>query len=236
MEHIRFGETTPLGHRHPQRPKVPDRRRVDRGYSFAARLGRLIATVDQRTLACCFWSTARLHRGRWRCRQRLITEPRWHTQSAADNGDDPHSSARPMVYLCYAPGRHATLGEAWRAAVGCHGDRESAAASWRADVGALLGWIDVDMRGSPMLAGGVDGTILLDGPTTTVAEIVWRHNRTQDAAFVYVDLVDLCRALECAQRTSAHRVADAVAVGILCLLMTLVTATAALAYAAATGP
>lgn len=141
-----------------------------------------------------------------------------------------------MVYLSYAADRHATLGEAWRAAVGCHGDRESGATPWRADVGALLGWIDVDTRGSPMLAGAVDGAILLDGPTTTVAEIVWRHSCTQDAAFVYVDLVDLCRALECAQRMSAHRVADAVAVAILCLLMTLITATAALTYAAATGP
>lgn len=137
-----------------------------------------------------------------------------------------------MVCLCYVPDRHATLGEAWWAAVG----RESGAASWRADIAALLGWIDIDARGSPMLAEGADGVVLLDGPTTVVAEIVWRRNCTQDATFVHVDLVDLCRALECAQRTPAHQITDAVSVGVLCLLTTLVAALGALTYATAAGP
>ncbi|AGO82105.1 hypothetical protein pdul_cds_178 [Pandoravirus dulcis] len=238
MELIRFGETTPLGHRHPQRPKPPDGRRVDRGYSFAARLGRLIATVDRRTLAGCFWSTAHLHQGRCLSCRHPPTEPQWHKKSTVDNdnnGDDPHCGARPLVYLGHAPDRHATLAEAWCAAVGCHGDRASGAASWRADIAALLGWIDVDTHRSPMFVERVDGAILLDGPTTMVAKIVWRRNRSQDAAFVYVDLVDLCRALEHAPRTLTRGVIDIVAVAVLCLLVVATAAAATVTYATAVG-
>lgn len=188
MQPIRFGETTPLG-LYNQGPQPRAVRSAARNESFAARLGCLMAAVDQRVVADCFWSTARL---------RTAWQPRWPLRDhklCPAMGDIASRGVRPMVSIsCTASCRNA-LADVWRAAVGLS-DRDAVSASWRTDIATLLDWIDGDPRSMGMSLGSVNGIVLLDGPTTIIAEIVWSRNQTHNASFLYLDLVDLCRALE----------------------------------------
>ncbi|WBR14258.1 hypothetical protein pkur_cds_83 [Pandoravirus kuranda] len=195
---IRFGETTPLGL--CGRRSCPDRL-VARNESFVTRLGCLVAVVDRGAIADCFWSTAcpyTAYRGRW------PVGATWrYKELRTAGGVVAPCGTQPMVSLSYLPSQRITLADAWRAAVHCPSDG-AATASWRTDIAALFDWIDNDPRGMPVLLANASGLVLLDGPTTVVAEIVWSHGRLRRDALFYVDLVDLCRALEYRPRERAR--------------------------------
>lgn len=103
------------------------------------------------------------------------------------------------------PGSSARLADAWRAAVGRADLNNNVHAPWRTDVGALLDWIDEDPRGMPMLLSSASGLVLVDGPTAVVGEIVWAHSRSHNVTTIYVDLADLCRALERRTKETTQR-------------------------------
>nr|UDO48121.1 hypothetical protein [Pandoravirus massiliensis] len=198
MDLVQFGETTPLGV-HSRQPKPPAPCRTDRAGSFATRLGRLMAANDQRIVAGCFWSVARLHSHRWHrplCNGFASTKLQHHTRyTTGDCIENISSCVSPMVRLLRATDRHTTLAGTWRDAM-CRNDRDDPLPSWRADVAALLDCIDHDVHASSALFSAIDGIMLFDGPTTAVAEIIWSCRPPHKGAIACVDLVQLCHEIE----------------------------------------
>ncbi|AGO83589.1 hypothetical protein psal_cds_133 [Pandoravirus salinus] len=176
MAVVRFGKTTPLGH-----AKVPAAAAAPVSWSsnlrerrsYIGRLGRLLTTAAPRTVARSLWEAA--HIGR--------VDPLTAWPSPC--------TLQPMVSINATRADRPPLDKVWQVAT------NYTAISWRDDIEAVLAWLDGPGR-KEVSTGHFARARLLDGPSTLVVEIVWRHTVSGDV--LCIDLGTFCDAVDRAHR------------------------------------
>ncbi|QBZ80725.1 hypothetical protein pclt_cds_127 [Pandoravirus celtis] len=206
MALVRFGETTPLG-----RAKAPAATPATRSSNqrdrrpYVGRLGHLLATTTPSMVTKSLWEVARVGR----------VNP-WTARSS-------HCALRPMVQIDATRADRLPLDEAWRVATN---DMDT---FWCDDMEAVLAWLDGPGRKEAAI-GHFARTRLLDGPSTLVAEIIWRHNLSGDV--LCIGLGAFCDAMDRGHRRDGNNATPPTLVGLFwVVIMVMVTPVLVCGYA-----